>query len=86
MNRKDYDCKDGFLYALIQTKECGKCRGYNSPWNSRKVEHCIYVNQCKFYQAYRKDTIREFHDYMNDIPVKWFRKCTLYRVKEGGEE
>jgi len=84
--RKDYDSKDGFMYAMSQQKIIGKCRGFNSPWNSRKVEHCIYVNQCSFYQSYIKDTIREFHDYMNDIPVKWFRKCNLYRIKEGGEK
>lgn len=87
--RKDYDSKDGFMYATLQQKEIGKCRGYNSPYNSRIVERCIYRDMCPLYDEFIKDTKREFEDYMNKIPKKWFRKCYLYRVKtkeKGGEK
>lgn len=86
--RKDYNSKDGFMYATSQQKEIGKCRGFNSPWNSRIVESCIHKEMCPLYDAYKKDTVREFEDYMNKIPKKWFGKCYLYRAKidEGGEK
>jgi hypothetical protein len=88
MNRKDYDCKDGFMYATSQQKIIGKCRGFNSPWNSRIVEKCIYREMCPLYEAFIKDTAQKFKDYMNEIPKKWFRKCCLYRVnfEEGGKQ
>lgn len=86
MNRKDYDCKDGFEYITSQQKEVGKCCGssYNPKVGYKK---CKNRENCNLFNNYaRTEKQYEIPDYICRLPIKWFRKCTLYKVKEGGVE
>lgn len=83
MNRKDYDCKDGFKYITSQQKEVGKCCG--ASYNPKSgYEKCKNREKCSLYQEYEKSENKwEVQDWICRLPIKWFRKCKLY--EKGGQ-
>lgn len=86
MNRKDYDSKDGFEYITGQQKEVGKCCGTTYNQKSGK-EKCKNRENCNFFKNYEKTEKQyDIPDFIFCLPIKWFRRCNLYKIKKGGKQ